>query len=256
MGQTFWDTRAYAGEDVLSVAPRTGWVETGGCANRKTRRLCCLNLHFRKPSQDFPSNWVPKHSPTNEVSQMDFVHSRRPRRDGIREVKEEFGHSSSPVMNVIKNLKSWLLSSRYERPRKVHHDPFASYARSSVIPIHTGASILQYQSPSPPANVSGATTREPATARNSRLSPGLSDELFEPASNYQPSYQRIDPRFNLLGQTLCQHIESGVNLETRRSSLEDNEGMNVIVRKGTFEQSFQKFTTLIRAYRSFCMSAA
>lgn len=228
LGQTLWDTRADAGEDVLSEAARTDWVEAGECTVRKTRRLSCLSLHFTKPSQGFPSNCVPKQAPTEEASRMDFVRSRRPRRGGIREIKEGFGPSSSPVMNIIESIKHWLRSSRNERSRKVH-DPFPSY-----IPVRTGASPSQYQTPVPPTNGSGAIARESATARNSRLSQGLANDLFERPPNNPPSYQNIDPRFHLLGQSLTQHVESGVDLETHRSSLEDNEGMTVIIRKGTF----------------------
>ena len=236
MGQTLWDTRAYAGEDLLSEAPRTGWVETGKCKTRRTRRFSCLSLHVRKPSQDFPSNCVQKQAPTGEASQMDFVRSRRPRMDGIQEVKEELGPSSSPVMSVIESIKSWLLSSRYKRSRKVDdHDPFTPFVRSSIVPLHTSATILQYQPPTSPANGRGATARESAATLNLRLSQGLSDEIFGRSHDHPPSYQKIYPRCNLLGQTLTQHVESGVNLETHQSSLEDNEGMNFIIRKGTFE---------------------
>ena len=239
MSRTFGDTRTYAGEHGLLEAPRTAWVETGEYTSRKRRRLSCLCLRSRKPFQGFRSNCVPNQALEKEVTQMDFVPSRRSRRNGIQEVKEEFRHSSSPVMNVIESIRSWLLCYRYERPREVHdHDPFASYLPSSVVPIHTDASILQYQPPVPSSNSSGVTAQESAQAQDSKFSQGLADELSERSPHYPPSYQNIDPRFNLLGQTLTQHVESGVNLETDRSSLEDNKGVNDIIRKGTFKQSF------------------
>ena len=233
MGQKIWDRRAYAGEDVLSEAARSGWVKTGECTVRKTRGLSCLSVQFRKPSQACPSNCAQKQAPTEGASHMDFGPSRRPMRDEIREATEGFGHSSSPVMKVIESVKAWLLSSRYKRSRKVP-DPLPSYVHSSVIPIRTGASILQCQPPIPSANGSGEKARESAVGRNSRLSQSPANELFEPSPDYPPSYQKIDPRFHLLGQTLTRHVESGVDLETHRSCLEDNEGKNAIIRKGTF----------------------
>ncbi|KAL8796904.1 MAG: hypothetical protein Q9195_000987 [Heterodermia aff. obscurata] len=131
-------------------------------------------------------------------------------------------------MNLIGSITSWLL-----RSGKVH-DPFPSHVPSGVIPIRTSASILRYQPPISPASGSIATAREPAVAQNPRSSHDLADGLFERQPDDPPSYQKIDPHFNILGQAHIQHAESRVNIETYRSPSEDDEGTNAIIRKDPF----------------------
>ena len=218
--QNLRKTQTHGAGDVLPRNVSVKWFNTGEPAARKARRLSCLSLSGRLPSEKFNHSTVQE-----DATRVNTLHTNANElgsviRENSWETRETNVHLGKPLSGVLRSIKAWLRSSQGEL--KFHDTP----PSESVVPIRTSRHYPL------PANGSGAAARQSAAARNSLLSQGQIDDPFELFPEYPPSYQKIDPRFSLLGRSLTQDVESGVNLEKNQHTTEDKENMHLVICKG------------------------
>lgn len=218
--QNLRKTQTHGAGDVLPKNLSAKWTDTGERAARKRRRLSCLSLSCRMPSEKFHHSMV-----QGEASRENTLHTNANEpgpviKEKSWETKETNMHLGKPLTGVLRSIKLWLRSSQAELKL---HDTLPS---ESVVPIRTSRHYAL------PASGSGAAARQSAAGRNSRLSQGPTEDSFELFPEYPPNYQKIDPRFSLLGQSLTQDVESGINLETHQHITGDKDDMHLMIRKG------------------------
>lgn len=213
-------TQTHGAGDVLPRKVSMKWIDTGEPAARKTRRLSCLSLSRALPSEKVPHSMVQEDASRENTLHTNANEPGSVIRENSWETRETSVHLEKPFTSVLRSIKAWLRSSQAELKL---HDTLPS---ESVVSIRTSRHYPL------PANGSGAAARQSAAARNSRLSQGPTDDPFELFPECPPSYQKIDPRFSILGQSLTQDVESGVNLEKDQLTTDDKDNMHLIIRKG------------------------
>lgn len=227
--QSLWETGTRRDEDTSPEDAQITGTATGKNTMRVSRKLSCLGLRFRKYFRQLSGNAVQTGSSGEKVfHNIAYNKSQRVEGGRTQKARERIDPFERPVMGIMEDIKAWLKPSQSKRPRK----PIEPYRaqHSSVIPIRTSTSRCQ------PLPGSGAAARQSAAARNSRLSQCPAEDAFNFIPEYPPSYQKTDPRSGLLGQTLTQDGESGVNLDTHQHSLGIKDDMHPIIRKGMSSQ--------------------
>ena len=209
IGQIFQNLKISEGERIL-VSDTT--VKNGTSALRKMRGL---------PSR----GW----KPFEEESKFNVAEPTHSRNNMKRAARKRSPKPEWSYVGIVGYMKAWFCF-RSEQSQ-ICLDPLSSKGQSDAVPIHT-TSVSRYQPLLLPVNGRGAAARQSAAARNSMLLQCPAYDETEISPKHLPSYQKEDPRPLVLGQSLTQNVESGVNLDTFQHSMHRSANMNSTIRKG------------------------
>lgn len=188
-------------------------ADNGPSVLQKMQQLSFRGHRLWKPPQEEP--------PRERTTHFAPERSAPSRKQVIRATRDGSLGSGRLRTGIIEDLKRWF--------RTGAEQPLSSRVPSDATPTSTTSSLSPYQPLPLPVDGSGAAARHSAAARNTVL---LKSQACKISPEHLPSDQKIDPRTLILGQSLTQNVESGVNLGTSQQFMHTAADMCRVVCKG------------------------